>query len=121
VIAITEALQRFCVDRVGLPAAKVEVVHYGLDALPPPWGDAGDVPLADGARVLLCVGRLTEQKGVDVAIRAFARVREQVPDTVLVVLGEGPERARLEALPRDGVYLPGRVGDVAAWYRRAEM
>ena len=39
VIAITEALRRFCVDAVGLPAEKVEVVHYGLDALPEPWGD----------------------------------------------------------------------------------
>ena len=34
VIAITEALRQFCVERVGLPAAKVEVVHYGLDAPP---------------------------------------------------------------------------------------
>jgi len=121
VIAITEALRRFCVDRVGLPAAKVEVVHYGLDALPPGWGDAGDVPLPDDARVLLCVGRLAEQKGVDVAVRALARVREQVPSAVLVVLGEGPERPRLEALAGEGVFLPGRVGDPAAWYRRAEL
>jgi glycosyltransferase involved in cell wall biosynthesis len=36
VIAITEALRRFCVDGVGLPAAKIEVIHYGLDALPEP-------------------------------------------------------------------------------------
>lgn len=121
VIAITDALRRFCVDRVGLPAAKVEVVHYGLDALPPAWGDAGDIPLPESARVLLCVGRLAEQKGVDVAIRALARIREQVPDAVLVVLGEGPERERLEALAVEGVRLPGRVGDVAAWYQRAEL
>jgi glycosyltransferase involved in cell wall biosynthesis len=37
---------------------------------------------------------------------------------VLVVLGEGPERARLTG---DGVFLPGRVGDVAAWLQRAEL
>ena len=79
------------------------------------------MPLPDDARVLLCVGRLAEQKGVDVAVRALARVREQVPSAVLVVLGEGPERARLEALAGEGVHLPGRVGDVAAWYRRAEL
>jgi glycosyltransferase involved in cell wall biosynthesis len=121
VIAITEALQRFCVDRVGLPAAKVEVIHYGLDALPAAWGDAGEVPVPDGARVLLCVGRLVEQKGIDIAVRAVARVREQVPEAVLVVLGEGPERAGLEATSGEGVYLPGRVSDVASWYRRAEV
>jgi glycosyltransferase involved in cell wall biosynthesis len=121
VIAITEALRRFCVDRVGLPAAKVEVVHYGLDELPRPWGESAEVALPDGARVLLCVGRLAEQKGVDVAVEALARIREREPAAVLVVLGEGPDRARLEALAGEGVYLPGRVGDVAAWYRRAEL
>ena len=121
VIAITAALRRFCVDGVGLPAEKVAVVHYGLDGLPEPWGESKEVPLPDGARVLLCVARLAEQKGVDVAVRALPSIRERHPDAVLVVLGEGPERARLEALAGDGVYLPGRVGDVAAWYRRAEL
>ena len=38
VIAITHALARFQVERVGLPADKVEVIHYGLDHLPPAWG-----------------------------------------------------------------------------------
>jgi glycosyltransferase involved in cell wall biosynthesis len=121
VIAITEALRRFCVDRVGLPAAKVEVVRYGLDALPMPWGDDGEVPVPEGARTLLAVGRLARQKGLDVAVRALARIREHEPAAVLVVLGEGPERERLEAMAGEGVYLPGRVGDVASWYRRAEV
>jgi glycosyltransferase involved in cell wall biosynthesis len=121
VIAITEALRRFCVDRVGLPATKVEVVRYGLDALPAPWGDDGEVPVPEGARILLAVGRLARQKGLDVAVRALARIRQHEPAAVLVVLGEGPERERLEALAGEGVYLPGRVGDVASWYRRAEV
>jgi glycosyltransferase involved in cell wall biosynthesis len=121
VIAITEALREFCVARVGLPAAKVEVVHYGLDRLPPPWGESREVPVPAGARVLLCVGRLTEQKGIDVAVRAVEAIRKQEPAAVLVVLGEGPERARLESLAGEGVYLPGRVGDVGSWYRRAEL
>jgi glycosyltransferase involved in cell wall biosynthesis len=118
VIAITEALRRFCVDGVGLPAAKLEVVHYGLDTLPEPWGESNEVPLPEDARILLCVSRLVEQKGVDVAVRALEVIRERHPDAVLVVLGEGPERSRLAG---EGVYLPGRVGDVAAWYRRAEL
>jgi glycosyltransferase involved in cell wall biosynthesis len=118
VIAITDALRRFCIDEVGLPAAKVEVVHYGLDRLPAPWGEGPDVDLPQDARVLLCVARLARQKGVDVAVQALARVRAVEPRAVLVVLGEGPERPRLVG---DGAYLPGRVGDVASWYRRAEL
>jgi glycosyltransferase involved in cell wall biosynthesis len=118
VIAITGALRRFCVDEVGLPPAKVEVVHYGLDGLPRPWGEDPPVELPDDARVVLCVARLARQKGVDVAVQALGRVRQVEPRAVLVVLGEGPERP---ALGGDGVFLPGRVGDVAAWYRRAEL
>jgi glycosyltransferase involved in cell wall biosynthesis len=118
VIAITEALKRFTVERVGLPAEKLEVVHYGLDAPPEPWGENLGLDLPHGAVVLLAISRLVPQKGLDVAVRALARVREQEPRAVLVVLGEGPERERLAG---DGVYLPGRVGDVAAWLDRAEL
>jgi glycosyltransferase involved in cell wall biosynthesis len=118
VITISEALRRYCISEVGLPAGKIEVVHYGLDGLPAPWGEGPEVQLPHDARVLLCVSRLAEQKGVDVAVRALARVREVEPQAVLVVLGEGPERPRLVG---DGVFLPGRVGDVASWYRRAEV
>jgi len=118
VITITEALRRFCVDEVRLPPAKVEVVHYGLDELPRSWGESPPVELPDDARILLCVARLAPQKGVDVAVRALAGVRAVEPRAVLVVLGEGPERPRLAG---EGVFLPGRVGDVAPWYRRAEL
>lgn len=120
IIAITHALARFQIERVGLPADKVEVIHYGLDDLPGAWGTNPADPIPPDARVLLCVCRLEPQKGVDVAIRAL----EQIPDAHLVVLGEGPERPRLESLARTlraPVYMPGRVSDVAAWLRRADV
>jgi glycosyltransferase involved in cell wall biosynthesis len=123
VITITDALRMFTIERVGVPAAKVQTIHYGLDGLPAAWGEnpADDVP--DGVRVLLAVSRLTGQKGVDVAIRALP---ELAADTVLVVLGDGPERAGLQRLARDlgvdrRVFLPGRVPDVAAWLERARI
>ena len=118
VIAISEAVRRFNVEQVGLPAGKVEVVHYGLDELPAPWAENPPLPFGDDARVLLCIARLVPQKGVDVAVRALPAIRAAHPGAVLVVLGEGPERASLAG---DGVYLPGRVGDVASLYRRAEV
>jgi glycosyltransferase involved in cell wall biosynthesis len=120
VIAITGALARFQVERVGLPRDKVEVIHYGLDDVPAAWGANPADPVPADARVLLAVCRLEPQKGVDVAIRAL----HDIPDAQLVVLGEGPQRAELERLARDlgvPVYLPGRVPDVAAWLRRAAV
>jgi glycosyltransferase involved in cell wall biosynthesis len=124
IVAITHALARFQVKRVGLPQEKVEVIHYGLDDLPAAWGTnpPDDVP-AD-AQVVLAVCRLEPQKGVDVAIRALPAILERQPRTHLVVLGEGPQRPELEQLATSldvPVHLPGRVPDVAAWLRRAAL
>jgi glycosyltransferase involved in cell wall biosynthesis len=123
-VAITHALARFLVDRVGLPREKVATIHYGLDEPPQAWGTNPPSPVADDVRVVLAVCRLERQKGVDVAIRALPRVRERHPDAELVVLGEGPERPALERLAAelDGpVHLLGRVPDVGAWLRRADV
>ncbi len=117
VIAITDSLARFQVERVGLPAAKVEVIHYGLDDLPQAWGANPPDPVPPDAKVLLCVCRLEPQKGVDVAITAL----HDIPGAHLVVLGEGPQRAELESLAGERIHLLGRVPDVAAWLRRASL
>src|SRR5207249_4804916 len=79
--------------------------------------------LPKDSRVLLSIARLTPQKGIDVAVSALKALPD---DTVLVVLGEGPERRALEQLAatlglQSRVFLPGRVPDVAAWLRRAAV
>jgi len=123
IVTITDALRAFTVERVGVPERKVQTIHYGLDEPPPPWGTnpPDDVPAE--ARLLLAVSRLTVQKGIDTAVRALAELPD---DTVLVVLGEGPERGALERLAAElGVdrrlFLLGRVPDVGAWLRRADV
>lgn len=68
---------------------------------------------------LLVVSRLVPYKRVDLAVRAAARVRRR-----LVVVGDGPERARLERLARDcgarAEFLGWRDdGEVADLYARA--
>ncbi len=124
VVAITHALARFLVDRVGLPREKVTTIHYGLDDLPRAWGRNPPDTVGEDVPLLLAVCRLEPQKGVDVAVRALARLREVEPAAELVVLGEGPERGRLEGLAREldvPVHLLGRVPDVAAWLSRADV
>jgi glycosyltransferase involved in cell wall biosynthesis len=120
VVAITDALARFCFEQVGLPQEKVEIVHYGLDELPTAWGAGAEPP---EGRFLLAIARLTEQKGLDVAVRALAVLPA---DVRLAVLGEGPERLQLEALAEqlgvsERLLLTGRVGDVGAWLRRSTL
>ena len=121
IIAISDAVRRFSIDEVGLPPEKFELVYYGLDELPRPWAPNPPLQLPEGP-LLLCVGRLVVQKGIDTAIRSLPRI----PEAALLVLGDGPGRAALLRLANelevgDRVLMPGRVGDIAAIYKRADL
>ena len=119
VIAITDALREFTIERVGVARGKVETIHYGLDDLPAAWGvnPPDDVP-AD-ARVLLAVARLTRQKGIDVAI-ARCRSSPTTRCSSCSAKGRSARRSRhwrASSASSKRVFLPGRVPDVAAWLR----
>jgi len=73
----------------------------------------------------LAVGRLTKQKDFPTLIKAFAKVLENRP-TRLLILGEGPDRAALEALVRqlgleDAVAMPGFVENPYAYMSRSAL
>lgn len=78
-----------------------------------------------GHKRLLAVGTLKAIKAYDTLIDAFAKLRAHA-DARLLILGEGGERAALEAqVKRLGlqgqVYLPGFVKDPSPYYRRADL
>ena len=50
---------------------------------------------------VLCIGRVVDVKGFDVALEAFARVRGRFPAARLTIAGDGPERAALERQAQD--------------------
>ena len=76
-----------------------------------------------GKRVLLYVGRLAPEKRVDRLIDAVARLRPAWPDLVLALVGDGPDRARLERraaseAPSHVLFAGRQEGEgLAAWYR----
>ena len=88
----------------------IEVIPYTAEFPAPP----AVRPRAPDHAILF-VGRLIERKGVHHLIRALGTVRERAPAR-LVIIGDGPERPRLEALARDAgvaehVDFRGRVSD----------
>lgn len=81
----------------GVPAQKVAWLGYAID--PPARRVAPEEKT--GPCVFVFCGALTERKGVDRLAVAWHMVRSAHPDARLVVVGDGPLRARLDAL--DGV------------------
>ena len=74
---------------------------------------------------LVAVGRLTEQKGFDLLLGAFAEIADQVPGWRLAIFGEGPARAALERqLDRLGLgrraFLPGASATPGDWVAAAD-
>ena len=93
----------------------------------PNFVDIGDAPDGPGGRnaerrapTVVAMGRLVPQKGFDLLLRAFASIADGFPDWRLVVWGEGPQRAGLEAL-RDELSLSGRATFPGATRRPHEV
>ncbi|CAM4011546.1 glycosyltransferase family 4 protein [Bordetella tumulicola] len=124
VVALTRGTADWLAQHV--PGCKLAVipnpVHWPLSRAEP----VQMPPPAEGRRRLLAVGRLHPDKGFDLLIQAFASVAGQHPDWDLIILGEGTERARLQAQAdaaglQARVAMPGRVGNVGDWYESADL
>jgi len=77
---------------------------------------------AEDAPVLLMVGRVAAEKNVELGLRAFERARRARPGTRLVVVGDGPARARLEAAHPEARFVGVQRGaDLAAHYASADV
>lgn len=129
IVAVSAGVADSVAKGVGLPRDKVHVVYNPV--LPKAfWEKAGhrvDHPwFAPGAPpVLIGVGRLTAQKDFPNLLNALRIVRKQ-EDVRLMILGEGSDRADLEALAvslgvADAVAMPGFVDNPYAYMAAASM
>ncbi|GGT94279.1 glycosyltransferase family 4 protein [Streptomyces lateritius] len=88
---------------IGVAADRIRIVNNGVEEPGPLLPEAKE-PL------FLAVGRLVEYKRIDLLLRLWERVRP-VTGGRLVIVGDGPERARLEAMAGPAVTFAGRVSD----------
>ncbi len=129
VVCCSEGIRRELIDDFGLPPRQVATIHNAvvgpqaladLDRDPQdPWLAASEDP------VVVTVGRLHAQKDQATLLRAFAKVLERRPARLLI-LGEGEDRAALEALAErlgiaGRVHLPGYVFDALACMKAAAL
>lgn len=91
VAACSEAMLRTARAAVPEIISKSSVVYNGRETL-----KIQPVPPSFDPPVVLCLGRLADEKGFDVALHAFASISRRRPDARLVIAGDGPARAALE-------------------------
>ena len=99
-VAVSHELRDYMIG-AGFAADRLQVIHNGIDPGPHPSADQRLAArrllgIADTRFVVMTVARLDPVKDLTGLLDAFARVRAQVPDARLVVVGDGPERERLE-------------------------
>jgi glycosyltransferase involved in cell wall biosynthesis len=75
----------------------------------------------EAAHVVVCVGRLQEQKGQDVLLDAWRAVRSRISSAELVLVGDGPLRRRLERRAGAGVRFVGVRDDISAWLAASDV
>ena len=117
------AVSRFVQQKVleqGFPPENVHLVYTGINTEKFKPDSTEDRP------IILVVGRCTEQKGQEFAIRAASEVQRQLPEVELVLIGDGPARGDLEGFAKQSLrryqFLGARTSEeVREWMNRASL
>lgn len=96
VVAVSSAVKTTLVEREGVPAGHVTVIHNGLDWERTVRADPAQVAslrarFAPGP-LLVAAGRLDVQKDYPTLLRAFARITARYPSATLAIAGTGAPR-----------------------------
>jgi teichuronic acid biosynthesis glycosyltransferase TuaC len=131
VIAVSTALKE-AMGALGVERDKIHVVTNGVDAVrfqPVPSADARrSLGLPGDGPIIVTVGTLISSKGHELTIRAFAQIRKRHESLQLYILGEGLQRASLEALVsefglRETVHFMGKRpnDELPLWFSAATV
>ncbi len=104
-VAVSEGLRSSIVSRWGASAARTQVI-YNPVVTGRSHAAGTEAELLGRAPVVLAAGRLVSYKNFPLLVRAFGQVG--VPDARLTILGQGPERSRIQD-EIDRLGLGGRV------------
>jgi glycosyltransferase involved in cell wall biosynthesis len=126
-VCVSES-ERDLAERFGL-VAPTAVVPNGVDVTVfRPQGERDRVAARkrlalEDVPTVVCVGRLTLQKGQQDLLADWPEIRAAVPEAQLVLVGDGPDRRALarQAAGLEGVQLVGARSDVPFWLAAADV
>jgi glycosyltransferase involved in cell wall biosynthesis len=130
IASVSNALSDELADGIGVAREKIHLVPNGVDTrLFFPRDRAGmreRLGLPHDRPLILFVGRLEPQKGLEELLLAFERVRTSRPDAMLALVGTGVLASRVKALQArwgDALHAPGPrpLAEVAEWMGAADL
>lgn len=128
VLTTSDYCRQAIVRHYGVAPGRIRLTPEGIDLMR--WQQAlAGLTMPRDPFTTLCVARQYPRKHIADLLRAFALVQRREPRARLVVIGDGPEHARLRELAHDlGLdrtvrFLGGLPSDaeVMAWYRRSAI
>jgi len=109
VFPFSEGVRRFLLDEVHLPPKYLkETIYIGIELDRWCITDCNvlqtkrtELGLPENAQVLMSVGALSEQKGLEYSLQAVSQMTGEYPLLQYLIVGDGPLRKSLEALAQD--------------------
>lgn len=134
-LGVSQAMRDWAIEAFGMEPGRTSTLYNGVELerfMRPPAkvrrAVRAELGLAPATPVAVVVGRVTTKpdKGQRLAIEAFRTVLRQVPDAVLLIVGDGPARRACEAHAEalgisDAVRFLGHRSDVERLYAAADL
>lgn len=104
IIVCSESMKKEVMRFFNIKESRISVIPNGMEVKKFDFAvnDATRRIFSDSSKLILFVGRLVHQKGVNVLIGAMPKVLKKVPDVTLLIVGDGPMRQQLE---KDAAFL----------------
>lgn len=119
-LGLVKELQAQGYQHVGVMSRGVDTTLFNPSrrsaALRTSWG------VTDNDVVVSCVGRLAKEKSVATVLEAFTAIRSQYPRTKLLLVGDGPLRAALQAACPEAIFAGVQKGEaLATFYASSDL
>ncbi len=120
IIAVSDAVRRGLIES-GVSAAKIEIIHTGIEMPDPAPRNRRRFGLDEAGFVVGHMGAFTAEKGQDVATAAAALLRTSLPHAKMVLAGEGPLLSEIRRNAPENVTFPGFISDRAALFAALDL
>lgn len=111
-----------------IPREKIITIYNGLDfkKIDNMLQEKCDFNFQDNIKYIIGVGRLYPQKNFPLLIEAFLKIKKEIPNVELIILGEGPERKKLEEIIinssfQSSIHLLGQKSNPYIYMKKADI